>query len=183
MADEVLTDRRDNVLDVTINRPEAKNAVNEAVARGVAAAMDELDADDDLRVGVITGAGGTFCAGMDLKAFLSGEVPVVEGRGLAGLTQRPPRKPLIRGPAGRGDRVLDPGRIGVLRRQAVVHRQHHRVRVDAQPAAGLVVGIEVADHEAAAVEVDDRGKGSCRRGSVEPGGAVAVAARNRQLLD
>jgi enoyl-CoA hydratase len=77
MADEVLTERRDNVLVVTINRPEAKNAVNEAVARGVAAAMDELDGDDDLRVGVITGAGGTFCAGMDLKAFLSGEVPVI----------------------------------------------------------------------------------------------------------
>jgi enoyl-CoA hydratase len=95
MADEVLTERRDNVLVVTINRPGAKNAVNEAVARGVAAAMDELDGDDDLRVGVITGAGGTFCAGMDLKAFLAGEVPVVEGRGLAGLTQRPPRKPLI----------------------------------------------------------------------------------------
>ena len=55
MPDEVLTERRDNVLVVTINRPEAKNAVNEAVARGVAAAMDELDGDDDLRVGVITG--------------------------------------------------------------------------------------------------------------------------------
>jgi enoyl-CoA hydratase len=95
MAEEVLTERRDNVLLVTINRPEAKNAVNEAVAQGVAAAMDELDGDDDLRVGVITGAGGTFCAGMDLKAFLAGEVPVVEGRGLAGLTERPPRKPLI----------------------------------------------------------------------------------------
>ena len=95
MADEVLTERRDNVLVVTINRPEAKNAVNEAVARGVAGAMDELDGDDDLRVGVITGAGGTFCAGMDLKAFLAGEVPVIEGRGLAGLTQRPPRKPLV----------------------------------------------------------------------------------------
>ena len=95
MADEVLTERRDNILVVTINRPEAKNAVNEAVARGVAAAMDELDGDDNLRVGVITGAGGTFCAGMDLKAFLAGEVPVVEGRGLAGLTQRPPRKPLV----------------------------------------------------------------------------------------
>src|SRR5215212_2983216 len=95
MAQEVLTERRDNVLLVTINRPEAKNAVNEAVAQGVAAAMDELDRVDDLRVGVITGTGGTFCAGMDLKAFLAGELPVVEGRGLAGLTERPPRKPLI----------------------------------------------------------------------------------------
>ncbi|MGH3362006.1 MAG: crotonase/enoyl-CoA hydratase family protein [Nocardioides sp.] len=95
MSDEVLTERRDGVLLVTLNRREAKNAVNQAIAQGVAAAMDELDGDDDLRVGVLTGAGGTFCAGMDLKAFLAGEVPVIEGRGLAGLTSRPPRKPLI----------------------------------------------------------------------------------------
>src|SRR3954470_3744824 len=95
MPDEVLTETRDGVLVVTINRPEAKNAVNAAVAAGVAAALDELDANDELRVGVLTGAGGTFCAGMDLKAFLKGESPVVEGRGLAGVTQQPPRKPLI----------------------------------------------------------------------------------------
>jgi enoyl-CoA hydratase len=95
MADEVLTETRGNVLVVTINRPEAKNSVNAAVAAGVAAALDELDADDDLRVGVLTGAGGTFCAGMDLKAFLRGESPVVEGRGLAGLTQQQPHKPLV----------------------------------------------------------------------------------------
>jgi enoyl-CoA hydratase len=95
MSDEVLTETRDGVLVVTINRPEAKNAVNAAVAEGVAAALDELDADDALRVGVLTGAGGTFCAGMDLKAFLQGEAPVVEGRGLAGVTQQQPRKPLI----------------------------------------------------------------------------------------
>ena len=95
MSDEVLTERRDGVLLITINRPDAKNAVNQAVAQGVAAAVDELDGDDELRVAVLTGAGGTFCAGMDLKAFLAGEVPVIEGRGLAGLTSRPPRKPLI----------------------------------------------------------------------------------------
>ena len=95
MSDEVLTETRDGVLVVTINRPEAKNAVNAAVAAGVAAALDELDANDELRVGVLTGAGGTFCAGMDLKAFLQGESPIVEGRGLAGVTQQQPRKPLI----------------------------------------------------------------------------------------
>jgi len=95
MTDEVLTETRDGVLVITINRPQAKNAVNAAVATGVAAALDELDRSDDLRVGVLTGAGGTFCAGMDLKAFLTGESPVVEGRGLAGVTQQPPRKPLV----------------------------------------------------------------------------------------
>jgi enoyl-CoA hydratase len=92
---EVVVERRGNVQVITINRPEAKNALNAAVARGVAAAVDELDADDDLRVGVLTGAGGTFSAGMDLKAFLSGETPAIEGRGLCGITETPPRKPLI----------------------------------------------------------------------------------------
>jgi len=95
VAGEVLVERRDGVQVVTINRPEAKNALNRTVAEAVAAAVDELDADDDLRVGVLTGAGGTFSAGMDLKAFLRGETPAIEGRGLCGITQRPPRKPLI----------------------------------------------------------------------------------------
>ena len=95
MSDEVLTQRRDGVLVVTINRPAQKNALNAAVAEGVAAAVDELEGSDDLRVGVLTGAGGTFSSGMDLKAFLRGESPVIEGRGLCGLTQAPPRKPLV----------------------------------------------------------------------------------------
>jgi enoyl-CoA hydratase len=95
MTDAVLTETRDRVLVVTINRPESKNAINGAVAAGMASALDRLDGDDELRAGVLTGAGGTFCAGMDLKAFLSGDLPVIEGRGLAGLTQAPPRKPLI----------------------------------------------------------------------------------------
>jgi enoyl-CoA hydratase len=93
--DPVLTERREGVLVITLNRPEARNAVNQALAEGVADALDELDGDNALRVGVLTGAGGSFCAGMDLKAFLAGEVPVIEGRGLAGLTERPPRKPLV----------------------------------------------------------------------------------------
>ncbi|MDX2238001.1 MAG: crotonase/enoyl-CoA hydratase family protein [Hyphomonadaceae bacterium] len=95
MTDEVLTDVRDGVLIVTLNRPEAKNAANRALAEGVAAAMDRLDGDPGLRVGVLTGAGGTFCSGMDLKAFLQGQTPTVPGRGFAGLTQKPPQKPLI----------------------------------------------------------------------------------------
>ena len=66
-------------------RPEARNAVNSALARGLAAAVDTLDADPELSVGVLTGAGGSFCSGMDLKAFLQGELPVVEGRGFAGI--------------------------------------------------------------------------------------------------
>jgi enoyl-CoA hydratase len=95
MTDAVLTEVRGNVLIVTLNRPEAKNAANKALAEGVAAAMDRLDSDNDLRVGIITGAGGTFCSGMDLKGFLAGERPHIPGRGFAGLTESPPRKPLI----------------------------------------------------------------------------------------
>ena len=95
MSDEVLVERREGVQVITINRPQAKNALNKAVAEAVAAAVDELDEDNDLRVGVITGAGGTFSSGMDLKAFLSGELPALEGRGLCGITETPPRKPLI----------------------------------------------------------------------------------------
>lgn len=94
-AEQVLVERRGAVQVITLNRPEAKNALNEAVALAVAAAVDELDADPELRVGVLTGAGGTFSAGMDLKAFLRGERPGIEGRGLCGITQTPPRKPLV----------------------------------------------------------------------------------------
>jgi enoyl-CoA hydratase len=95
MPEPVLVERRGAVQVVTINRPEARNALDAAVARGVAAAVDELDASPDLRAGVLTGAGGTFSAGMDLKAFLRGETPAIEGRGLCGITMTPPRKPLV----------------------------------------------------------------------------------------
>jgi len=96
MAEEaVLTEAGDGVLLITLNRPDARNAVNAALAAGVAAALDRLDADDDLRVGIVCGAGKGFSAGMDLKAFVAGESPYVEGRGFAGIAQRAARKPLI----------------------------------------------------------------------------------------
>ncbi|MGV0790825.1 crotonase/enoyl-CoA hydratase family protein [Mycolicibacterium sp. XJ1819] len=90
----VLVEQRDRILIITINRPEARNAVNAAVSQALADAMDRLDGDKDLSVGVLTGAGGSFCAGMDLKAFARGENVAIEGRGL-GFTERPPNKPLI----------------------------------------------------------------------------------------
>lgn len=92
---EVLVEIDDGLVVITINRPEAKNAVNRAVSFGVCAAVDLLDSRDDLRVGILTGAGGTFCAGMDLKAFLRGEQIRVDGRGLMGIAMTPPKKPLI----------------------------------------------------------------------------------------
>ena len=65
------------------------------MAGGIAAALDELDADARLSIGIITGAGKGFCSGMDLKAFVAGESPTVEGRGFAGITQHAAAKPLI----------------------------------------------------------------------------------------
>ncbi|HEU0250723.1 MAG TPA: crotonase/enoyl-CoA hydratase family protein [Solirubrobacteraceae bacterium] len=97
MTDEspVLTQRRDGVLLITLNRPDARNAINLEVAEGIAAALDELDGSEELSVGVLTGAGKGFCAGMDLKAFVSGQRPWVADRGFAGIVRRPPVKPLI----------------------------------------------------------------------------------------
>lgn len=95
MTEAVITEVNEGVLVITINRPEAKNAIDRATAEAVSAAVDELEARSDLAAAVLTGAGGTFCAGMDLKAFLRGESPSIEGRGLAGITERPPEKPII----------------------------------------------------------------------------------------
>lgn len=92
---EVLVEASNSVLVVTINRPEAKNAMSKAAAEGIAAAMDRLDADKSLTVAILTGAGGTFCSGMDLKGFLRGEIPSVPGRGFGGLTEHSPKKPII----------------------------------------------------------------------------------------
>ena len=95
MANEVLTSVKNGVLIITLNRPEARNAANRALAEGVAAAIDQLEGNDELRVGILTGAGGTFCSGMDLKAFVDGQSPNIPGRGFGGLTESQPQKPLI----------------------------------------------------------------------------------------
>lgn len=91
----VLTEVGDGVMTITINRPNAKNAVNKDVAEGIAAALDALDADDNTHVVILTGAGGTFCSGMDLKAFVTGETPYVAGRGFAGMVEKSTDKPMI----------------------------------------------------------------------------------------
>lgn len=91
----LIVERRESVLVLTIDRPHVRNALDRQVSVEIAQALDTLDDDPELRVGVLTGAGGTFSSGMDLKAFGRGEIPVVEGRGLAGFAEAPPRKPLI----------------------------------------------------------------------------------------
>ncbi len=95
LDDTVLTEQRGGVLLVTLNRPDQRNAVNGALAQAMAAALDTLDSTPELRVGVLTGAGKGFCAGMDLKAFVQGERAYAGDRGFAGIVERPSRKPLI----------------------------------------------------------------------------------------
>jgi len=92
---EVLFEVKEGVATITISRPEARNAVNAAVALAIAEAIDQVDKRDDIQVAVLTGAGGFFSAGMDLKAFLKGENVKPHGRGFAGLTNASVRKPLI----------------------------------------------------------------------------------------
>jgi len=95
MADEVLTEVRGKVLLVTLNRPDAMNSVNMELAQALAAAMEELDGNDDLSVGVLRGEGRGFSAGMDLKAFVAGGMPNLPDRGFAGITEFSAKKPLI----------------------------------------------------------------------------------------
>lgn len=95
MTSTVLVDVRDNIQIMTLSNPEARNAATLEMAEAMAAALDELDRNPALQVGIVTGTGGTFCAGMDLKGFLQGKRPSIAGRGFCGLTQKPPQKPLI----------------------------------------------------------------------------------------
>jgi enoyl-CoA hydratase len=95
MSERILTERRGNVFVITINRPEAKNAFDGESAAALEAAADTLDAEDSLFIGVVTGAGGTFSAGADLKAAARGERGATSKRGGFGFFAKPPRKPVI----------------------------------------------------------------------------------------
>lgn len=93
--DKVLTERRGPILVITLNRPEVKNACDSELAFAMNAAMDLLDETDELFIGVVTGAGGDFSAGADLKAAARGGASARPERGGFGLFKRPSRKPLI----------------------------------------------------------------------------------------
>lgn len=95
MSKTVTIEREGHVLVITICRPEMRNAIDRATSEAIAHAMDELDGDNQLTLGILTGAGAHFCSGMDLKAFLRGERVELPGRGLAGMIETPPRKPMI----------------------------------------------------------------------------------------
>lgn len=87
----------DHVVTLTINRPDARNAVNGDVARMMEAGLDRFEADDDARVAIITGAGSVFCAGADLKEVASGNARSISTKrgGFAGLVVRDRTKPVI----------------------------------------------------------------------------------------
>ncbi|AHG64728.1 crotonase/enoyl-CoA hydratase family protein [Advenella mimigardefordensis] len=96
MSELVKSEIRGRVLILTINRPEARNALTYDTSFALADALDRLDADDNLTVGILRGEGNTFCSGMDLKEFARTQRrAVVPGRGLGGLVEAPPAKPLI----------------------------------------------------------------------------------------
>ncbi len=95
MSDALLVEVADGIAVLTINRPQVRNAINGAVAAGIAGAVGELDGRKDVSVLILTGAGGTFSAGMDLKGFLTGDNPMAGGGGFGGITERPPAKPII----------------------------------------------------------------------------------------
>jgi enoyl-CoA hydratase len=88
---------RDHLAVITINRPEARNAVNADVAQGIEAAIDRIEESDDLWVGVLAGAGPVFCAGADLKAINSGQAGglMTPRGGFGGLVTRERAKPII----------------------------------------------------------------------------------------
>jgi enoyl-CoA hydratase len=92
---EVEFEVRDGVGVITINRPEARNAVNGAVAAQLAEITASIDTRADVRVAILTGAGGNFCSGMDLKAFLNREDVKPRGRGFAGMIRATIDKPMI----------------------------------------------------------------------------------------
>jgi enoyl-CoA hydratase len=92
---EVIVERHGHVQVVKLNRPHVKNALNAEVGRLVAAAIDDAEDSDAIRVSILTGNGGVFSSGMDMRAFLEGETPEVGKRGVCGITVKPPRKPLI----------------------------------------------------------------------------------------
>ena len=97
LAMSVAYEQRGAFAVVTINRPEARNAVNGAVAQGIEEAIDKIEADDSVWVGILTGVPPVFCAGADLKeinAGNAGSLATARG-GFAGITQRARTKPII----------------------------------------------------------------------------------------
>jgi enoyl-CoA hydratase len=91
----IVTEVRGAVLVITLNRPHVRNAFDRRQSEQLGAAIEMLERDEALRVAVLTGAGNTFSAGTDLKAYAAGERMYVEPHGTYGVLDDPPHKPLI----------------------------------------------------------------------------------------
>ncbi|MHB2027314.1 MAG: crotonase/enoyl-CoA hydratase family protein [Acidimicrobiales bacterium] len=136
MADEILRERRGHVELLTINRPEARNAINRATAVALSDALDKCELDDDVWVVVLTGAGDkAFSAGMDLKAFATGEFPITD-KGFGGLTTRDFPKPLI---AAANGSALAGGFEMMISCDMVVAASHAKFGIP-EASRGLVAG-------------------------------------------
>ena len=136
MADEIVRERRGHVLLLTINRPEARNAINRATALALEAALDEAETDDDVWVIVLTGAGDkAFSAGMDLKAFAAGEVPFTD-HGFAGIANRFLTKPII---AAANGAALAGGFEIMISCDMVVAAEHAKFGIP-EASRGLIAG-------------------------------------------
>lgn len=136
MADEIVRERRGHVEILTINRPEARNAINRATALALGDALDNAEADDEVWVVVLTAAGDkAFSAGMDLKAFAAGEFPITD-KGFGGLTKRDFTKPLI---AAANGSALAGGFEMMISCDMVVAADHAKFGIP-EASRGLVAG-------------------------------------------
>jgi len=136
MADEILRERRGHVEVLTINRPEARNAINRATAVALGDALDDCEKDDDVWVVVLTATGDkAFSAGMDLKAFAAGEFPITE-QGFGGITRRDFPKPLI---AAANGSALAGGFEMMISCDMVVAAEHAKFGIP-EASRGLIAG-------------------------------------------
>jgi len=136
MADEILRERRGHVEILTINRPEARNAINRATAIALSDALDDCETNDDVWVVVLTGADTkAFSAGMDLKAFAAGEFPITD-KGFGGITQRDFPKPLI---AAANGSALAGGFEILISCDMVVAAEHAKFGIP-EASRGLIAG-------------------------------------------
>ncbi len=136
MTDELLRERRGHIELLTLNRPEARNAMNRSTAIALSTALDEIEIDPDVWVVVLTGAGDkAFCAGMDLKGFANGEFPATD-KGFGGMTQRDFPKPII---AAVNGSALAGGLELMLSCDMVVAADHAKFGIP-EAARGLVAG-------------------------------------------
>lgn len=136
MADEILRERRGHVEVLTINRPEARNAINRATAVALGDALDDCETDDDVWVVVLTASGDkAFSAGMDLKAFAAGEFPITD-KGFGGITRRDFAKPLI---AAANGSALAGGFEMMISCDMVVAAEHAKFGIP-EASRGLIAG-------------------------------------------